>query len=329
MIFIANFFDAKRFSTHRSGLMGVAILLIMLFHFASIDYLFIGVDIFLFLSAFGLCFSLEKESSLLSFYKRRFKRIIPVWFLVLLLVHLIGLISFHFSLDTHFDTVPHNVWQSITWYTGLGYWIVNFVPVETPLEWFYEWYVPALLLFYFITPWLFKQKNIVLIAIILVALVINPYIVDHLPYNNSLQLSLFRIPIFLVGILYYRMLSKSISFHMSIIILSCLIGVVLFFGSFFEIINIAKTYIFLFIVQFVCIVITHFLDWMNLNRMMSFLGGISLELYLIHLYNRPIYLVKLMFDDRIIVLIISFVICVIVAYLLHLVVSYLYSKMTR
>ena len=75
------------------------------------------------------------------------------------------------------------------------------------------------------------KKNIVLIAIILVALVINPYIVDHLPYNNSLQLSLFRIPIFLVGILYYRMLSKSISFHMSIIILSCLIGVVLFFGS--------------------------------------------------------------------------------------------------
>lgn len=115
----------------------------------------------------------------------------------------------------------------------------------------------------------------------MVALVINSNIVDHLPYNNSLQLSLFRIPIFLVGILYYRMLSKNFNFQMNIIILSFLIGVVLFFGSFFEIISIAKTYIFLFIVPFVCIVITHFLDWMDLNRTMSFLGGISLELYLI------------------------------------------------
>ena len=93
------------------------------------------------------------------------------------------------------------------------------------------------------------------------------------------------------------MLSKSISFQMNIILLSFLIGVVLFFGNYFEIICTAKSYISLFVVPFVCIVITPLLDWMNLNRMMSFFGGISLELHLIHLYNRPTYLVGLVIDN--------------------------------
>lgn len=101
---------------HRSPLMGLAIIWIFIFHSGPIgsdaydsfqEFGFGGVDIFIFLSAFGLCFSLEKDSSVLAFYYRRLKRIVPTWVTVLLIVHLLGIVSSNLKPDTNF-AYPHS-----------------------------------------------------------------------------------------------------------------------------------------------------------------------------------------------------------------------------
>lgn len=72
---------------HRTELMGFAMIVIMFFHmnfsvpsqFGILSFIkqtgYGGVDIFLFLSGYGIYHSLKKNSSLLGYYKRRAVRI--------------------------------------------------------------------------------------------------------------------------------------------------------------------------------------------------------------------------------------------------------------
>lgn len=86
-------------SKHRTVLMGLAILCIMLFHFTedcvnnsynlfSFVELYktyvgsCGVDVFLFLSGLGLYYSFKKNSDIKAFYSKRFTRILIPYFLV-------------------------------------------------------------------------------------------------------------------------------------------------------------------------------------------------------------------------------------------------------
>ena len=68
---------------NRNAFFGFSIIYILLYH-SGVWPLFgrgyIGVDIFLFLSAFGLCFSLKKHT-LFKFYVRRLNRIYPLFLL--------------------------------------------------------------------------------------------------------------------------------------------------------------------------------------------------------------------------------------------------------
>ena len=75
----------KDISTFRSELMGWSILWIMMLHFTFnqikplgfiAQYGFAGVDIFLFVSGFGLFYSLNKDHNLVSFYRKRLLRIL-------------------------------------------------------------------------------------------------------------------------------------------------------------------------------------------------------------------------------------------------------------
>lgn len=71
------------FNKNRSFFMGVSMLAVLLFHayiawggLFIFKYGFIGVDSFLFLSGYGLCF-FYKKNSIWSFWLRRLKRIMP------------------------------------------------------------------------------------------------------------------------------------------------------------------------------------------------------------------------------------------------------------
>ena len=96
-------FALRRIGDSRRMIMGIATLWIALFHSSSLDFLqsetllrlhlagtldFLqkigncGVDIFLFLSGYGLYHSLSGNSAVLPFYRRRFRRVLPTVLLV-------------------------------------------------------------------------------------------------------------------------------------------------------------------------------------------------------------------------------------------------------
>ena len=148
---------------YRSALMGMAMILVFLFHARSkklgfmptgiwesiFDNFNLGVDAFFFLSAFGLCFSLKKND-IRTFYLNRFKRILPAWWIVLICLHLAGiLIGSKFPVGS-FD-YPHTATDMFFWYSGLGFFF-NMCH--------YEWYIPTLMLFYLIFRQLINCREI-------------------------------------------------------------------------------------------------------------------------------------------------------------------------
>lgn len=131
-------FQTELLSKYRNELMGFAIIWILFYHFklstpilatiASVGYT--GVDIFMFLSGFGLCYSLYKNPvSYKQYVIKRFKRIFPLYVTV---GALLSLFVFH-------DSVGMWLWKSST----IGFW--------TNGE-FYEWFVPSIVFCYVIFP---------------------------------------------------------------------------------------------------------------------------------------------------------------------------------
>ena len=75
---------------NREVLMGIGIIMVVLYHYntgLSFQKLFypgfMGVDIFLFISGYGLCRSLN-NNDIFTFYKRRLTRIMPMFLLLAL-----------------------------------------------------------------------------------------------------------------------------------------------------------------------------------------------------------------------------------------------------
>ena len=93
-------------SKYRTELMGIAMLLVVLFHgyvpqtswFYGLKRMGnVGVDIFLFLSGIGLWFSWRSTPNLKHFYKQRFLRVYPTWLLLASCFY-----GFHFYLKSGF-----------------------------------------------------------------------------------------------------------------------------------------------------------------------------------------------------------------------------------
>ena len=76
--------------------MGIAILIVIVYHAACCNlpmgyftkvanYGLIGVDIFMFFSGYGLCYSFNKNK-LSEFYKRRYMRVLPLYLILVCVV---------------------------------------------------------------------------------------------------------------------------------------------------------------------------------------------------------------------------------------------------
>ena len=101
-----------------------------------------GVDIFLFLSGFGLYGSLSRGGGQLDFYKRRLKRVIPAYLPVLAAWHLLRLPG------TPRSSWPRAVLGNLT---GTAFW--------TGASATFNWYMLALFSFYFIAPLFFRAMR--------------------------------------------------------------------------------------------------------------------------------------------------------------------------
>lgn len=234
-----------------------------------------GVDIFFFVSGFGLCASLSKGGSVGSFFKRRFFRIIPTWWIVLAAMAIVGML---WSLKG-FPKSPSDLFF---WFTGLGWWSANCN---------FEWYIPTLLVFYLFSPLLARMKLkplcISTAVSIFVAILLGRgmlHILDHMYMSYS------RVPIFIFGFVVYKYVRTSDTVPCSIWLPMLLLGVTGFgVGMYVKLTNvpfgltIARVSIPLFIIPMLAVIGYVFSKIKWLNTVMGFLGLISLEVYLLHI----------------------------------------------
>ena len=180
---------------NRAYLMGIAMIFVIIYHafcwvynpigMYNIGYL--GVDIFLFLSGFGLCFSYE-NNSIKTFYKNRLTRIYPLYAISVFIAYILCYNKWEFS------TFLANL-------TTLGYYIDSGTNR-------FDWYINALITLYVCFPLLYlysKLKYIGLIALTIAVFVFMHF--NYLPYWYDCLIS--RLPIFLYGILFVKCYKSS------------------------------------------------------------------------------------------------------------------------
>ena len=147
-------------------LKGLGILTVVFAHFAymlvtNADFLFplsiiagVGVDLFLFMSGYGLTVGmLKKPLPVLEFYKRRVIKIfIPFWVAIILIFAANAIF-----LDIHYS-VPYMIQSLLGWFpTAEG-----FNDVNSPF-----WYITWMMMFYILFPLVFSTKRPWLTAIVL------------------------------------------------------------------------------------------------------------------------------------------------------------------
>lgn len=317
---------------YRSSLMGIAMLSVFLFHSMG-DWMptmilniaangAIGVDVFLFLSAIGLTYSITKNPCITDFYKRRVLRIIPTyWFIMTCVYMFVFMLTFAHIMPVNYYRIPRSFWEFIQAYTTIGYWIRDGL--------FYLWYIPAILLLYILFP--FVHKLFVVSKWTYLLCLIPGTILTFCPpdiawYHNCL---LYRVGIFLWGgIFAMEFLQNVRSFKawkiylvgacaMSFYIIRMQLDIAPFPRLVEEV---------CFFVTLPCILIclTLFFRYKIIDLSMGFVGKISLEFYLIHEFVMRFMetisnvIVKMSpFVQKLMTLVIT----LILAYIVHIIIS--------
>jgi peptidoglycan/LPS O-acetylase OafA/YrhL len=192
-----------RLISHRQYFMGVAIILIILSHLLyvckEIHLLwifypgFVGVDIFLFLSGYGLCNSWEKNS-IKEFYVRRLRRILPMFLLF----------QFYVCINQYLTDMGISWFDAFCNLTSLSFWGIGGLLLE--------WYLSFLLYLYLLFPVFYnitRKGGMVLLVSLLMGVLAMQYLEDW-PWNIDAAFP--RIPIFVAGILCYQTCNKKHSF---------------------------------------------------------------------------------------------------------------------
>ena len=185
-----------RVSDYRTYLMGISILWIILFHtawylwFPKVIEMFqmsgnYGVDIFIFVSVYGLYHSMQNKLTLRQWYFRRLKRIIPSFLIVATMLAFI------------------ECWSVTDYIKEIAF--IGFLLPNIKYEVVF-WYIPAILIFYAIFPLCYKyRKSCAMLIMIPLSYMFSYYFTHYiLSVNYSVFLCFFfmRIPVFLIGLLY-------------------------------------------------------------------------------------------------------------------------------
>ena len=274
-------------SKYRTEVMGIASVMIMFGHtvfWGNISYGvftpivtlgYCGVDIFLFLSGFGLFYSMQKGKSIKSFYCKRLLRILPTFLCVMIL----------------YSILNYKTWSLV--------WFVN------PMTWYYAyWYVPFILLMYLVYPFVYNSllkwnKYWTLSAIVIISILFLFILIDNkMAVNHSVFMcSAARIPIFFIGMFWASgkltcLRNKILATIFFILGVGTLIG--FYFWDNLQGVKFTTYYCFILIIPILvywlslaCSIIGR-----NIRRFVLFSGNISLELYLIHVTIVPYLMSK-------------------------------------
>ena len=303
----------KLLSTYRAELMGVSMLMIMLFHtvgglsvpglsfkpFLCFDF---GVEFFLILSALGCTYSLDKNNVVIDFYKRRLKRIIPTFIIIATLNFVI------------FDVL---ISKTMNWQ--------EYLLDLSLLSFFYGnityWFILHILACYLLTPYVYKKANSMALWVFIAIITCTIFIYGFNNFHVQ-NVSLYRYPIYFVSLIILINVKKFAVngnihivhlFLLTVFVMLAYIYVTLF-------IHYPYKYLAYFVVPIPCLVFVAILvDKIKnsfFHTILKYIGGISLELYLIH--GSCLSLADMIVLDNIIFrFVFSFILAIIGATLLH------------
>ncbi|PWJ11783.1 acyltransferase family protein [Ruminococcus flavefaciens] len=292
-------FDIDLFTKYRKQLMGFAIVWVMILHCYSkylrslgvpvLSFLSeqgnLGVEIFLFLSGIGLYFSMNKNSEIIPFYWRRIKRVIipwliiscPYWILKSIIVDHDGAMVF------------------LENWSGISLWTKGITTV---------WYVSFIIVLYLLYPFLYRlQKKSPLLIMLLMAAVIAANVVMVKccsDFYEAREKAFSRIPIFLVGSLIgERIKNKDMDrrkqfffLGYAALMLAAYIPGVLRCNYDIDIMPLSVGKMLarfggqgaaLFVIILLCLLFDK-VKMTGVKKGLAFLGGITLEIYLIHVF---------------------------------------------
>lgn len=220
---------------------------------------FMGVDIFFFFSGLGLCYSINKNS-ISNFYKHRLIRIAPLYILLGLFVSI-------------YDK-ENNVWGYFCNITTLSYYGIG--------GRMFEWYLSSLFVFYLMFPILFHLLSRIylnkvweVLLPLLWASILTLFTIFNIPW--WFETAIGRVPIFVLGMLcYYNKMNFKVGLWVFSVAL--LPSIILYMQG------LINTYVLLYCLSPALIIaLSYLIPWIEksgrLNRMFTFLGKKSLEIY--------------------------------------------------
>ena len=293
-------FDFSDFSKYRTQLMGISILLIMLFHAHFLKCGYIGVEFFLLISAIGLFFSLSKDQRLIPFYKKRLIRILPVYLIV-------AIPCFIYLQGDNFD------------FGQLLYDLAGLYILDSHR---YFWFVTLIIICYLLAPFYFKlMKYKYSIFVPFIVLVVFYFLgIQYKPVEIMLN----RFAVFFLGFHLAKWVYEKKQINIKYLGLFCLFIWILVFVSeevHFYVGLHRVLFFFLSIPAVMGLILVLKVTPPLIHKWLVFLGGITLEIYMIH--ERICLKVLDMFFNHTIAGIISFPLAIIAAYLLHKFVSFI------
>ena len=279
------FKDLLRF---RQAWLGLALLWIVLFHLPlDLGALnppklvgYGGVDICFFASGIGCFYSLNADSNIGNFMKRRLRRLAPTY-----IVFIVIWLSYQYVTGNfNFQMAIGNLF-ALQNFTGLGY--------------DFNWYISAIFLFYILAPYfvaIVKQASPVQKVMFLLFL-----IACSIPFwnANTYIITITRLPIFYIGMLFADMCKKDMkitSMHVVCLVAGFILGVVALGAVYFLLPQYRWShglywYPFIVITPPLCIALSYIL--MRIERIkvikpiVSFFllcGDYSFEIYLVHIF---------------------------------------------
>ena len=289
---IQNFFN--EISSYRSGIMGLSIISIMLFHQYFVkspvlnifhNYGYWGVDVFLFLSGMGLVCSLESHS-LFVFYKRRFWRIMPACFLCGTIKYIVFLL-----MGTSVVIIKNGL--------HIGWWSVMSLDL---------WYINTIILFYILSPILYKLLKyypvIIIMCILFSFFICGLTIREQVGYEwmsvvGIIAWSIERLPVFILGM--FLSMHKNMPHNKMMIIsyISLLVAVFIIAGRKYiwgELVGQNMILTLALVLGMIALVKINILLLKKIplfvRNIISFWGTLSLELYLVHEFVFCVFLVR-------------------------------------